>query len=193
MKKTIYPILILVCLSLTSWAQTKWEIDPVHSNIEFEVDHMAISTVTGSFTDFQCAVESKRNSFDGAKVDALVQVKSLTTKNVTRDKHLREDDFFNAEKYPVITFKSESFVKKSDTKYQVTGWLTIRDVTKKITFPAEYSGMAKLGEKVISGFKAEFVINRFDYKLTWNDTLDTGSLVVGKDVNVKLNLELIKI
>ncbi|PIB37411.1 hypothetical protein BFP72_05110 [Reichenbachiella sp. 5M10] len=154
---------------------------------------MAISTVTGSFTDFQCAVESKRNSFDGAKVDALVQVKSLTTKNVTRDKHLREDDFFNAEKYPVITFKSESFVKKSDTKYQVTGWLTIRDVTKKITFPAEYSGMAKLGEKVISGFKAEFVINRFDYKLTWNDTLDTGSLVVGKDVNVKLNLELIKI
>ncbi|UXP31600.1 YceI family protein [Reichenbachiella agarivorans] len=193
MKKTLCLIATILCVSLSSFGQTKWKIDPVHSNIQFEVSHLAISTVTGKFSDFECTVESKRNSFEDAKIDAVVQVKSLTTDNLTRDKHLKEDDFFNAEKYPIMTFKSESFVKKTDTQYQVTGWLTIRDVTKKVSFPAEYSGMAKLGEKTISAFKANFVINRFDYNLTWSDTIDTGSLVVGEEVKVKLNLELVKI
>ncbi|WP_119844138.1 YceI family protein [Reichenbachiella sp. MSK19-1] len=197
MRKTNYLFAAMLCVlflvSPMSHAQTKWKSDPVHSNIQFEVDHLAISTVTGNFSEFVCDVESKRNSFEGAKIEAVVQVSSLSTKNLTRDKHLKEDDFFNAEKYPVMTFRSESFVKKSDKEYVITGWLTIRDVTKKVSFPAEYSGMAKLGDKTISAFKANFVINRFDYNLTWNDTLDTGSLVVGEDVNVKMNLELIKI
>lgn len=192
MKKTIYLFLAFLYAG-AAYSQTKWKADPVHSNIAFEVDHLAISSVTGNFSEFECNVESKRSTFDGAKIEATVEVASISTKNLTRDKHLKEEDFFNAQKFPTMTFKSESFVQKSDSEYTITGWLTIRDVTKKITFPATYSGMAKLGDKTISAFKASFVINRFDYNLTWNDTIDTGSLVVGEDVSVNLNLELVKI
>ncbi|MCV9386477.1 YceI family protein [Reichenbachiella ulvae] len=192
MRKTIYILIALLCANY-SYAQTKWKSDPAHSNIQFEVDHLSISTVTGTFSEFDCNIESKRNTFEGAKIEATVQVNSLSTKNVTRDKHLRENDFFNVKKYPTMTFKSESFVQQSTKEYIITGWLTIRDVTKKISFPAEYSGMAKLGEKTISAFKASFVINRFDFNLTWDDTLDTGSLVVGEDVTVNLNFEFVKI
>lgn len=186
-------ILLSVFVVYSIQAQTRWKADPAHSSIQFEVSHMTISTVTGKFTDFTCELESKKNSFDGAKVDARVKVESVSTENLTRDKHLKEDDFFNAKEYPQMTFVSESFKKKDGDQYEVTGMLTIRDVTKKITFPATYSGMINMGNKTVSGFKASFTINRFDYKLKWDDTLDTGSLVVGEDVDVKLNLELVKI
>lgn len=184
--------MVAVMLSLSSFAQIKWKADPAHSSIRFEVTHLAISTVSGSFSDFDCVMESKKNTFDNAKIDAKIKVNSVSTENVTRDKHLKEDDFFNAELFPVMSFTSESFVKKSDEQYVITGWLTIRDVKKKITFPAEHSGIVSLGNKTISVFKADFSINRFDYKLTWDDTIDAGGLIVGEDVKVMLNLELVK-
>ncbi len=186
-------LLISIFVVNSVQSQTRWKADPAHSSIQFEVSHMTISTVTGQFTDFTCELESKKNSFDGAKVDAKVEVESVSTENLTRDKHLKEDDFFNAKQFPQITFVSESFKKKEGDTYEVTGTLTIRDVSKKITFPATYSGMINMGNRTISGFKANFTINRFDYQLKWDDTLDTGSLVVGEDVDVRLNLELVKI
>lgn len=186
-------LLISISVAYSVQSQTRWKADPAHSSIQFEVSHMTISTVTGQFTDFTCELESKKNSFDGAKVDAKVKVESVSTENLTRDKHLKEDDFFNAKQFPQITFVSDSFKKKEGDTYEVTGTLTIRDVSKKITFPATYSGMINMGNRTISGFKANFTINRFDYKLKWDDTLDTGSLVVGEDVDVRLNLELVKI
>lgn len=192
MKRT-FLVLLSMCIALAVQSQTRWKADPAHSSIQFEVSHLAISTVTGQFTEFSCELESKKNSFEGAKVQAKVVVESVTTENLTRDKHLKEDDFFNAKKYPQMTFISESFTKTSDDQYEVTGTLTIRDVSKKITFPATYSGMITTGNKTISGFKANFTINRFDFKLKWDDTLDSGSLVVGEDVDVRLNLELVKI
>lgn len=191
--KRAFLVLLSICMSFAVQSQTKWRADPAHSSIQFEVSHLAISTVTGKFTEFSCEMESKKNSFDGAKVEAKVEVESVSTENLTRDKHLKEDDFFNAKKYPQMTFTSESFTKTSDEQYEVTGTLTIRDVSKKITFPATYSGMINTGTKTISAFKANFTINRFDFKLKWDDTLDSGSLVVGEDVDVRLNLELVKI
>lgn len=188
-----YLILLSILTAYSVQSQTRWKADPTHSSIQFEVSHLAISTVTGKFTAFSCELESKKNSFDDAKVNATVDVGSVSTENLTRDKHLREDDFFNASEYPQMTFVSESFKKTADDQYQVTGMLTIRDVSKKITFPATYSGMINMGNKTISAFKANFTINRFDYNLKWDDTLDTGSLVVGEDVNVTMNLELVKI
>ena len=178
-------LLISIFVVYSVQSQTRWKADPAHSSIQFEVSHMTISTVTGQFTDFTCELESKKNSFDGAKVDAKVEVESVSTENLTRDKHLKEDDFFNAKQFPQITFISESFKKKEGDTYEVTGILTIRDVSKKITFPATYSGMINMGNRTISGFKANFTINRFDYELKWDDTLDTGSLVVGEDVDVR--------
>ncbi|MEO9801768.1 MAG: YceI family protein [Reichenbachiella sp.] len=186
-------LLLSIFIVYSVQSQTRWKADPAHSSIQFEVSHLAISTVTGKFTEFSCELESKKNSFEGAKVDAKVEVGSVSTENLTRDKHLKEDDFFNANQFPQMTFVSESFKKTADDQYEVTGTLTIRDVSKKITFPATYSGMISMGDKTISGFKANFTINRFDFKLKWDDTLDTGSLVVGEDVDVRLNLELVKI
>ena len=192
MRKLFLSLLSLL-VAFSSQSQTKWKADLAHSSIQFEVSHMTISTVSGKFTDFTCELESKKNSFEGAKIDAKVKVESVSTENLTRDKHLKEDDFFNAKEYPQMTFVSESFKKKEGNLYEITGMLTIRDVTKKITFPATYSGMINMGNRTISGFKANFTINRFDYDLKWDDTLDTGSLVVGEDVDVSLNFELVKI
>ncbi|MEO9966838.1 MAG: YceI family protein [Reichenbachiella sp.] len=173
-------------------SQTTWKADPAHSFIQFEVSHLAISTVTGKFTEFSCELEARKNSFEDAKVVAKVNVASISTENLTRDKHLKEDDFFNAKEFPQMSFVSDSFKKVTDDQYEITGTLTIRDVSKIITFPATYSGMITMGDKTISAFKANFIINRFDYKLKWDDTLDTGSLIVGEDVTVELNLELVK-
>lgn len=195
MKTLIRNILITISLGILPgvlMAQTTWKIDPAHSNVQFEVTHLSISTVTGHFSTFAGEVMTKGNNFDGAKIDARVEVASVNTDNVTRDKHLKQDDFFNADKYPQMVFKSTSFKRNSDTEYVITGNLTIRDVTKEITFIATYGGQIKTGKKMISAFKGEFMINRFDYQLKWDDTLDSGGLVVGEEVNIKLSLQLEK-
>lgn len=195
MRMTLKVIMLSVCLFwVNTWAkaQTTWRIDPAHSNVQFEVTHLSISTVTGHFTSFTGEVETKGNNFDGAKVSAEVLVSSVNTENVTRDKHLKKDDFFNAEKFPNMTFRSTSFKRNSDTEYVVTGDLTIRDVTKEITFIATYGGQIKTGKKMISAFRGAFTINRFDYKLKWDDTLDSGGLVVGEEVSIKLSMQLEK-
>jgi polyisoprenoid-binding protein YceI len=109
-----------------------------------------------------------------------------------RDGHLKSDDFFNAEKFPEINFKSTSFEKLGDNKYKITGDLTIRDVTKNVTFDATLNGTLKTDRGVLAAWKATTTINRFDYNLKWSKTLETGGLAVGKDVIITLNLELNK-
>jgi polyisoprenoid-binding protein YceI len=192
MKKHFTIALAFVFISFISCAQSKWKVDQVHSGIQFDVTHLVVSTVTGKFTEFSGTIESKGDSFENAIVKANLEVKSIDTENLTRDKHLKEDDFFNAEKYPQIKFESEFFKKIADKEYLVTGDLTIRDVTKKISMKAIHSGTITIGDKVVSGFKVNFTINRFHFNLKWDDTLDSGSLVVGEDVNISMNLELVK-
>ena len=192
MKKPFSLTLIFVLISSISFAQNKWKVDPVHSGIQFDVTHLVVSTVTGKFTEFSGTIESQDDSFENAKVKANLEVKSIDTENLTRDKHLKQDDFFNAEKYPQIKFESDFFKKIADKEYLVTGDLTIRDVTKKVSMKATHSGTITIGDKVVSGFKVNFTINRFEFNLKWDDTLDSGSLVVGEDVNITMNLELIK-
>lgn len=192
MKKPIILTLIFVFISFISFAQNKWKIDPVHSGIQFDVTHLVVSTVTGKFAEFSGTVESQDDSFENAKVKANLEVKSIDTENLTRDKHLKQDDFFNAEKYPQIKFESDFFKKVADKEYLVTGDLTIRDVTKKVSMKATHTGTITIGDKVVSGFKVNFTINRFEFNLKWDDTLDSGSLVVGEDVNISMNLELTK-
>ena len=192
MKKSIKILVTLIFIQFSVHAQSSWNIDPVHSNIQFDVTHLVVSTVTGKFTEFSGSISTKGDSFDGAIAEVKVNVASIDTENLTRDKHLKQDDFFNAEAFPMITFKSSSFKKINEKEYELTGKLKIRDVTKEIILTAINAGTVSLGEKTISAFKANFSINRFDYKLKWDDTLDSGSLVVGEDVAITMNLELVK-
>jgi polyisoprenoid-binding protein YceI len=189
MKKTIL-ITLLILASFGLFAQTTWNIDPVHSNIKFSVTHLVISEVDGSFKTFTGTMTSKTPDFTGADIDFSVDVNSINTDNDMRDKHLKSDDFFNAEKYPKMTFKSTSFKKVSGNKYQLTGNLTMRDVTKTVTFDVTYGGSAKDGRGTTkAGFRASATINRLDYGLKWNALTEAGGAVVGSDVTINLNLE----
>lgn len=192
MKKLCGLSLALIFVASGTFAQSEWKIDPVHSSIQFDVTHLVVSTVTGSFTDFTGTVKSNGESFENSSVVCKVDVNSIDTENLTRDKHLKEDDFFNANKFPLIVFSSTSFKKTGENEYKVEGDLTIRDVTKKVVFMATNSGTVNTGTKVISGFKVTGKINRFEFNLKWDDTLDSGSLVVGEDVDIRMNLELVK-
>jgi polyisoprenoid-binding protein YceI len=184
-------ITILVATAFVS-AQSNWKLDKAHSSITFTVRHMVISEVTGSFKDFTIALKSEKDDFSDAEVQSTIKVGSLSTDNTMRDGHLKSDDFFNAEKFPEINFKSTSFEKLDDNKYKITGDLTIRDVTKNVTFDATLNGTLKTDRGVLSAWKATTTINRFDYNLKWSKTLETGGLMVGQDVIITLNLELNK-
>jgi len=191
MKKTSVLIALLFII-FSSNAQTTWVIDPAHSSIQFEVSHMTISSVTGQFTSYSGNIISKKNNFEGAKITATVQAASITTNNLERDKHLKDDDFFNVEKYPEIKFVSTSFEKKDNNNYLIKGNLTIKDVTKPIILKAGYGGIVSINNKKKAGFEARCTINRFDYGLSWDDVLDNGGLIVGEDVDIILKIELVK-
>ena len=192
MKKTTIILLTIFIATAFAPAQSVWKLDKVHSSITFTVKHMVISEVTGSFKDFTIALKSEKDDFSNAEVQSTIKVGSLSTDNTMRDNHLKSDDFFNAEKFPEINFKSTSFEKLGDNKYKITGDLTIRDVTKNVTFDATLNGTLKTDRGMLSAWKATTTINRFDYNLKWSKTLETGGLMVGQDVIITLNLELNK-
>jgi polyisoprenoid-binding protein YceI len=186
---TILLLAVFAAVGIAS-AQSDWKLDKAHSSITFTVKHMIISNVTGSFKDYAITMKSAKDDFSDATVQSTIKVGSLSTDNDKRDAHLKSDDFFNAEKYPEINFKSTSFEKLSDTKYKITGDMTIRDVTKNVTFDTVLNGTLKTTRGVLSAWKATTTINRFDYNLKWNKTIETGGLIAGQDVIITLNLEL---
>ena len=188
-------LLFITALAVSSvFAQkTGWTLDKAHSSVGFSIKHMVISEVTGNFKDFDITFKSTKSDFTDASVDATIKVASINTDNEKRDGHLKTDDFFNAEKFPLITFKSTSFEKIGENKYKITGDLTIRDVTKKVTFDATYNGSIKAPwGAIINSWKATLAINRFDYGLKWNKAIEAGGLIAGDTVNITLNLELNK-
>jgi polyisoprenoid-binding protein YceI len=192
MKRVTFILLTIFATTAFTLAQSDWKLDKVHSSIMFTVQHMVISEVTGSFKDFAITLKSAKDDFSDAEVRSTIKVGSLSTDNTMRDNHLKSDDFFNAEKFPEINFKSTSFEKLGDNKYKITGDLTIRDVTKNVTFDAVLNGTLKTDRGVLSAWKATTTINRFDYNLKWSKTLETGGMIVGKDVTITLTLELNK-
>ena len=174
-------------------AQTKWTVDNAHSGVKFTVSHLVISEVEGSFKTFTGSMTAAKPDFTDAQVEFSVDVNSISTDNEMRDKHLKSDDFFNAEKFPNMTFKSISFKKLTPKSYELTGNLTIREVTKKVKFAVTYGGTVKdpYGNTK-AGFKATAVINRLEYGLKWNTLTEAGGAVVGKDVTIVLNAEFAK-
>jgi polyisoprenoid-binding protein YceI len=192
MRKLTMMLLFPLLLASSAVAQG-WKLDKAHSGVQFTVRHMVISDVAGKFTNYDITFNSSKEDFSDAAVEATIKTASINTDNEKRDGHLKSDDFFNAEKFPTIKFTSTEFKMTGENTYAITGDLTIRDVTKKVTFNAIYAGSIKSPwGNTVSAWKASTVINRFDYNLKWSAALETGGLVVGQDVTVTLNLELTK-
>lgn len=172
---------------------TNWTVDASHSNVKFSVSHLVVSTVEGYFKTFNGTAVSKTPDFTNANIAFSVDVSSVNTDNETRDKHLKSDDFFNAEQYPNMTFSSTSFKKVKGNYYVLEGNLTIRDITKKVKFAVIYGGSTKDpwgGTR--AGFKASTNISRKEFGLKWNKATEAGGAVVGDDVTINLNVELIQ-
>lgn len=192
MKLKITLILILI-LSTAIFAQNKWTLDKSHSNVRFTVTHLVISEVEGTFRSFDGNIVSGKDDFSDAVINFAVDINSIDTDNEKRDGHLKSDDFFNAAKYPEMTFKSKSFKKISDNKYKLSGDLTIRNITKPVIFDVVYGGSTEDGYgNIKAGFKASTEINRFDYDLKWNALTEAGGAVVGKNVTIDLRLQYAK-
>jgi len=168
---------------------TAWKLDRGHSSLRFTVTHMVVSESEGTFKNWNGTMEHTKEDFSDAKISFTADVNSINTDNENRDKHLKSDDFFNAEKYPEIKFVSTSFVPQGDKKYKLNGNLTIRDVTKPVTFDVTYGGTIKTPRGSKSGFKANTSINRFDYNLKWDRATEAGSLVVSKEVDIAVKIE----
>ena len=168
----------------------KWALDKAHSNVKFTVTHMVVSEVEGTFKIFDGRMESTKTDYSDAKISFTVDVNSINTDNENRDKHLKSDDFFNAEKFPQMKFESTAFKPLGNNKYKLEGNLTIRDVTKPVSFDVNYGGSINTQRGAKSGFKAKTTINRFDYNLKWDRATETGGLVVSKEVEITVNVEL---
>ncbi|MBI4417187.1 MAG: YceI family protein [Ignavibacteriales bacterium] len=186
-------VAFLVSFAGTAAAQdNSWMLDRAHSRIQFEVIHMALSEVAGTFKEYDITFVSSNEDFSDAKINAMISVASINTENERRDNHLRSDDFFNAEAFPMITFASTSFQHIEGNKYRILGDLTIRDVTKSVAFEAEHKGTIRTPQGIVTGWTATKKINCFDYNLKWNRVIEKVGLVAGRDVTITLNLEFRK-
>jgi polyisoprenoid-binding protein YceI len=168
-------------------------VDKSHSKVGFSVSHLVITDVDGFFKDYDAQITTEAEDFSTAKIDFTIKTNSIFTDNNDRDNHLRGDDFFNAEKYPQMSFKGKSMKKVGDNKYKLVGDFTIRDVTKQVELDVKFNGIVKdPWGNTKAGFKVSGEIDRFDYNLKWNKAIETGSLVVGKDVELVIDLQLKK-
>ncbi|MBR9920352.1 MAG: YceI family protein [Bacteroidetes bacterium] len=167
---------------------TKWAIDPTHSEMSFSVKHMMISTVRGHFENFDATVEAADDTFKDASIEVSVDIDSIKTKNADRDAHLKSDDFFNAEKFPKMTFKSKSFDGST-----LVGDLTIRDITKEVELDVDFNGVAvdPYGQTK-AGFELSGSINRKEFGLKWNAVTEAGSVVVSDKVKLVIDVQFVK-
>ncbi|MGQ9805054.1 MAG: YceI family protein [Chlorobiales bacterium] len=185
--------LFVVVAANSAFAQSTWTIDGSHSDVSFNVSHLVVSEVTGKFKKFEGALKAKSDDFSDAEIIFTIDAASINTEDEKRDGHLKSADFFDVAKYPTITFKSKSFKKVDTNKYKLVGDLTMHGVTKSVELDAVFKGTAKspLGQTV-GAFKLSGAINRVDFGLTWNKTLDNGGLLVGETVNITANIEVVK-
>jgi polyisoprenoid-binding protein YceI len=177
-----------------STGTSTWNIDPVHSTAQFKVRHLMISNVKGEFTNLSGKLELDVANISNSRVEASIDAATINTREADRDTHLKSADFFDVEKFPKLTFKSDRISKKSDGELTVEGDLTIHGVTRKVIFDVEGpSSEAKdpWGNTRI-GLSATTDINRKDFGLHWNAALEAGGVLVGEDVKITLDVEFIK-
>ncbi len=173
---------------------TTWKIDPVHSEINFKVKHLLVSTVTGRFDKFNATIDTNNEDFSDAKINFEADINSIGTKNDQRDGHLKSADFFDAENYPKMIFVSKTIKKISDHELQVKGDLTIRGIKKEISLDVIYNGtVSGFGGSEVAGFEVRGKVNRFDYGLQWNALTETGGVVVSNEVKLEILAEFNKV
>lgn len=169
-----------------------WNFDKTHSSANFSVRHMMVTTVRGSFSDMNGVLNFDPANPAAASVEATIQAASISTGVADRDNHLRSADFFDVEKFPTLTFKSTGVKLNDSNSGVVTGDLTIKDVTRPVTLEVEYLGEqpSPFGDRRV-GFSASTKINREDFGLTWNVALETGGVLVSKDIKIELDLQAV--
>lgn len=171
-------------------AKTKWALDAAHSEIQFKVKHMMISTVTGKFNNFNVEVAAEKDDFSDADISFTAETASVETGAEQRDAHLRSADFFDTEKFPKMVFKATSF---SPAKNELQGELTIKDVTKPVKLEAEFGGIGKdPWGNTKAGFTLSGKINRKEWGLNWNAALEAGGVLVSEDVKLLGEIQLMK-
>jgi polyisoprenoid-binding protein YceI len=173
---------------------TTWAIDSVHSNVEFSVKHMMISTVKGQFSHVEGTLEWDGENFETASVEARIDSASVTTFNEMRDNHLRTNDFFNAEQWPDIAFKSTRIEMTGDDELKIHGDLTIRDITRPVVLDTEFDGLLAQDAfgKARAAFTATTEINRKDFGVSWNQILETGGVGVSDKVKITLHIAAVR-
>lgn len=187
-------VLALVLTVVPAVARASWELDPLHTGIHFKVRHLMVSSVRGDFEKFSGTVNYNEADITKTTADFTVDVKSVSTRIGKRDEHLRSPDFFDAEKHPTMTFKSKKAVADGPGKFKLTGDLTIRGVAKEVTFSVE--GPYPVAKDPMGGYhtgaSATVTINRKDFGLKWNAALETGGVMVGDEVEITIDVELVK-
>lgn len=189
--KQILSLLVVAFLSFNTFSQTTtWNADPAHTQVFFKITHLGIADIKGNFNKFNGSIVSSTNDFSNAQYEISIEVPSIDTGIEMRDNHLRSADFFNAEKYPTMTFKSTSSTKVSDGNYKVTGDLTFHGITKPITLDVTHRGTIEHPQngKTISGFTISGNVKRSDYNLG----PDFPEAVLSNDVKIDVNGEFIK-
>lgn len=172
---------------------TKWEIDPTHSKVGFKVKHLMISNVLGSFREFSGEVKTTGNDFSTAIISFSLNTASVDTEMADRDGHLRSPDFFDSEKFPVISFSGSGLKDLGDDIYELTGSLKIKDVSKPVKLSVEFGGiMSDPWGNVKAGFSISGKINRKEFGLNWNAALEAGGVLVGEEVRIDCDIELVK-
>jgi polyisoprenoid-binding protein YceI len=186
-------VLAISTLVAVSGQNATWTFDKAHSKISFGVSHVVISEVTGQFASYDGTVTTNGDDFTNAKIDFSIDIGSIDTDNEQRDGHLKSPDFFDVEKYPAITFKSSAMKKTKEGMYQLKGDLTMHGVTKEVSLTAKYGGMVTdpYGN-VKAGFKITGTIDRTEFGLKYNSMLDSGGMMIGEEVAITCNVELIK-
>ena len=169
-----------------------WKIDPSHSEIQFFVRHMMIAKVRGRFREFEGTIHIGERPED-SRVEVVIEAASIDTRDRTRDEHLRSADFLDVERYPELRFASTSVRPGDKDRWQVTGDLTVRDVTRPVVLDVEYDGaMVDPWGNLRSGFLATAEIDRENFDITWNQALETGGFLVGKGVRIEIDVEAIR-
>ena len=176
-----------------STSTTKWVLDPTHSEIGFKIKHLMITNVSGNFNKFEVKAETNGDDFSNAKVSADIEVESINTNNAQRDAHLRAADFFEAEKFPLISFKSTGIQKLDEETYTLTGNLTIKETTKPVKLALEFGGVTKdpYGNYK-AGFSITGKINRHEFGVSYNAVLETGGVALGEEIKINGEIQLVK-